>query len=510
MGKKCMTAAVTMGVFTLVTPAIAAETARTARAEALKEIPKWETYSAEDSGSLEETFFRLQNSFALPAETGSRALGSVPFWPRGSLKFGTVRILPYLRQAVSYESNHFRTNETPRRGTHPTASPRSHGRDGSVTHVNQIGAMADTLLDGGRLRLSGAIDSQWLLRYASESRHADDWDFDGQLGASYAINKDIRAGIGYRWERRSDPMETNASSRFRRTNQQAVANLSYANIGVRGLKARFGVTTRDVDASKSNETALNRHDRTEIEYKLRASYPVWSESTDLFVQGRYRTEERESDEINDGDVYGMDFGMSGAIPITRNEYGGLRGEVSFGFDSGSYENETYNRGSQVLIRDDSDDETNLSVRGRLQYIATPRTSWDMTVFRGQQFSLHGNYQIVNRLELNVTHNASCKLVSRIGVFWEHVDPSGLVSPKSALTGNTGLKNQQEYEDWDRFGVGVGARYPIEDWLDVDGSIGVERKNSYESRSFSNYSAQVGLTLYLAGLNTASMRRSLGY
>lgn len=485
IGKKCMAAAVTMGVFTLVTaPAFAAESTESARAEALNEIPTWAPYGTSNPDNLEETFFRLQRAFVLTSEMGARELGSVPFWPRGSLKFGTVRILPYLRQAAQWESNFFRINETPVRGAHPTAAPRSRGRDGAITHTNQIGAMADTLMDGGRLRLSGSVDSRWDLRYAEEEHHEDDWDFDGQLGVAYKVSRDIWTNLGYRWERRSDPIETNLTRRFRRTNQQAIWNIGHDNLFMKNLKARFGIAARDVDASK--ETGLNRHDRTEVNYVLRLAYPCWRETTDLFVQARWRDENRESDEINDGHVFSMDFGVAGAIPIARNEYGGVRGELSLGFDHGSYEDDTFNRGSQVLIRDEDDEDTNLSVRGRLQYIMTPRTTWDLTLFRGNQFSNHGNYQITTRTELTFTHNWTCKLVTRAATFWENVKPSGLTSPKSALTGYTGIRNTERYEDWDRFGFGVGARYPLEEWLDLDASLDIERKNAYEVRSFSNY------------------------
>ena len=504
IGKTCMAAAVTLGVFTLVTtPAFSAAAAESARAEALNQIPTWAPYGTDNPDNLEETFFRLQRAFVLQAETGARELGSVPFWPRGSVKFGSVRILPYLRQAAQWESNFFRINETPARGAHPNAAPRSRGRDGAITHTNQIGALADTVMDGGRLRLSGSIDSRWDLRYASEDHHKDDWDFDGQLGAAYDITRDIHTSIGYRWERRSDPIETNVSRRFQRTNQQAIWDISHDNLGVKGLKGRFGIAARDVDASKQNAT--DREDRTELTYTARLSYPFWRDTTDLFIQGRYREEQRESDEINDGNTISMDFGVAGAIPLARNEYGGVRGELSLGFDHSGYENDTFNRGTQVLIRDADDEDTSLAVRGRLQYIMSPRTTWDLSLFRGNQFSNHGNYQITTRSELSFTHNASCNLVSRISALWENVDPSGRTSPKSALTGNTGIRESERYEDWDRFGLGLGLRYPIEEWLDIDGTVDMERKNSYPERSYTNYRAVVGLTFYMAGLNTPRRR-----
>jgi hypothetical protein len=503
--KMCMAAAVGLGVFTLVTaPAFAADSEESARAEAMNQIPTWAPYGTGNPDNLQETFFRLQRAFVLTSELGGqRELGSVPLWPRGSLKFGRVRILPYLREAAQWESNFFRIDTTPRSGAHPNAAPRTRGRDGAWTHTNQIGAMADTLLDGGRLRLSGTVESKWDLRWSEEDTHKDDWNFDGALGAAYDISRDVWTSVGYRWQRRSGPIETNLTRRYQETNQQIALDLGHDNLFTKNFKARVGVQAIDVDPTKQN--ALDRSDRTEVNYIARLSYPFWRETTDLFIQGRYRDENRESDELNDGSVTSLDFGISGAIPLAGNEYGGVRGEVSLGFDHGSYENGTFNRGTQVLIRDEDNKDTSLNVRARLQYIMSPRTDWDLTLFRGNQFSYHGNYQITTRTELAFSHNWTCKITTRAAAFWEHVDPSGVTSQKSALTGYTGLRESGPQPSWDRFGFGFGARYPLEDWLDLDASIDTERKNATPARSFQNYRAIVGLTFYMAGLNPPSRR-----
>jgi hypothetical protein len=186
-------AAAALGVFTLVVPAMAqsapeappaaapapaavekrAETEtmeRRARAEptvteeVVNELPKWESYgSGNDQDRLDETFFRLAQDFVSTAEVGVRRLGHVPIWPRGELKFGMVRILPYLRQAVEYETNLYKRNVT------ENNDDRRKGRQTGWTHVNQVGFLADTLLNGGRTRISGSVDSRWMVSSARRS-----------------------------------------------------------------------------------------------------------------------------------------------------------------------------------------------------------------------------------------------------------------------------------------------------------------------------------------------------
>jgi len=51
----------------------------------------------------------------------------------------------------------------------------------------------------------------------------------------------------------------------------------------------------------------------------------------------------------------------------------------------------------------------------------------------------------------------------------------------------------------REGVGVGMRYAINDWMDVDASTDVENRNDHADKSYRAYTAVLGLTFYLNAL-----------
>ena len=106
-----------LGVGGLATPSLAQDAGASerkspgdARAEAVKTVPAWAPYGADDDATMEETFFRLAQDFVSTSEIGVRRLGHVPIWPRGDLKLGRVRIMPYLRESGEWESNQSRSN----------------------------------------------------------------------------------------------------------------------------------------------------------------------------------------------------------------------------------------------------------------------------------------------------------------------------------------------------------------------------------------------------------------
>ena len=52
----------------------------------------------------------------------------------------------------------------------------------------------------------------------------------------------------------------------------------------------------------------------------------------------------------------------------------------------------------------------------------------------------------------------------------------------------------------RGGVGVGFRYPIEEWVDLDLSFDYEKRNAEQDNSYTNYRGILGVTFYFSGLN----------
>ncbi len=490
MATRTTAALVVAGVFSLVAPA-AAQDARSDRAEAAREIPKWESYGATNPEDLEETFFRLAQDFVSTSEIGVRRLGHVPIWPRGELKFGKVRILPYLREGVEYDSNIYKKNGS----AFVSTSPGKDGRQSSWTHTNQVGFLADMMLNGGKTRISASVDSRWNVRYRQEQ--PDDWELDSQIGVNHRFNRDVWVGFGYAYERRSDPIEIDFTDRFRRTNNRTFLEVGFDRDFITGSKAdlKVGVNYRDV---QPHETGLEDSDRGETQYYARLSYPFWKKTTRIYALARYRDDNRESDKINDGNVWGFDLGVAGSIPLRAGEYRGLRGDVSIGFDHAAYEDETFSDDAGVqYYRDQNDTDTSLRLQAALQYILSPRTSADLRYLRANQFSFRGNYQITDRVDFTVTHTFARKLVARFQAFAERSDPSGLVLAKP-VDGRPHVTSH--HGGVSRGGVGVGVRYPIEDWVDLDVSFDWETRNAEHTNSYSNVRGIVGLTFYFSGLN----------
>lgn len=465
------------------------------RDQAVETMPTWEAYDTNFDENLEETFFRLSRDFVSTSELGVRRLGSVPIWPRGDLKIGPVRILPYIREAIEYESNFFLQPDTG-----PTQ--HEHGRETGWTHVNQAGFFADTALAGGRARISASVDSIWNVRYKDD--HPDEWELDSQLGGTYRWNCGLWITAGVALERRDDPADFEVTGqKFQRTNRRFFVNWGMDRDFIFGSKVQFemGVAVRNVEA---DEVEFSDIDRTESTYFAKASYPFWKKTTRIFVLGTLREDVRNSDRINDGYVGGTAIGMEGSIPMGEGEYRGLRGQVSVGFQSAVYEDDTYFRGSEEFIADDNRRNSNVSVQAALQYVMSTRTSADLRYLRSNQFSTRGNYQIVDRVDLTFSHNFTRQLVGRLAMYAEHAAPSGMLNPDT-VDGPT--PQSEDAPSVNYTGIGVGVRYAFTDWMDFDASFDIENRNAEKATSWKNYRGILGVTFYLNALTPRSRSAS---
>jgi hypothetical protein len=120
---------------------------------------------------------------------------------------------------------------------------------------------------------------------------------------------------------------------------------------------------------------------------------------------------------------------------------------------------------------------------------------DLRYLHGTEFSFYGNYQVVDRVDLTFSHNFSRQLTGRIGAFFEHTEPSG-DDPNQTIPPNNYYRQAGNET---REGVGVGARYAINEWMDVDASTDVENRNDHGDKSYRSYTAVLGLTFYLNAL-----------
>lgn len=457
-----------------------------------------ETFEATDEKpeTLEETFFRLSRDFVATSDDGFRRLGSVPIWPRGELKIGGFRIFPYLREAVEFENNFFRQ---------PNTGPSSadEGLEREWTWVNEVGLLADKALMGGRLRVSGSADSVWNVRFGENS--PDTWDFSGQVGATYTFPSGVWLRGGYHWERRHDPADfPGVTNDFGRTNQRAFFSLGLDRDIFFGSKLRY-----EAGIQTNNETAQDESfediDRQETTVYLKASYPfLRRDETRIFGLVRYRRDDRQSERLNDGDTVGFNVGIEGTLPLREGEYRSLRGQVSIGFEDSLYSNDDFRAGEARGIADSDRDATNLSLQVAIQYLMSPRTTWDLRYLHGTEFSFFGNYQVVDRVDLAFTHNVTRQLTGRIAAFYEHTDPSS-TRPNETIPGN---EFSTSANNVNRLGLGAGIRYVINEWLDLDLSADMERRNDHTDFSYTNYRGVLGLTFYLNALTPRARSAAL--
>lgn len=471
-------------------------TAKPATEDATKTLPTWEAYGGEGQETIEETFFRLTREFASTAEIGVRNLGKVPVWPRGELKLGSFRILPYLREGFQYDSNFFQVHRTGEYGSGDCANQAGY------TWTSQLGALGDMPFAGGRARLTVGADSQWDIRFDDEDEsleplgcgeQEDTWEFVGVAALSYRWPQGTYVRGGYMYERLVDAVEAETSGEFPRHNHRPFFVAGMDKDVLFGSKFRYevGLNMRDTVADDGD---LDDLDRTETEAYLRASYPFWKETTRLFGRVRYRQDERESEAINDGNVWGTDFGIEGTIPLSEGESRGLRGQLSLGFDAGSYEDENFGVNDD-LVRDENSENVSLAVNAYIQYTISSKSALDLRYIRSNEFSYHGNYQIIDRFDLTFTHRLGKNLIGRLAAFYEHGDPSGRLSYQSETVG-TDLTS--EYPNTNRGGGGFGLRYALNDYADLDFYYNYERRND-RVNGFANHEAGIGVTIYLNAL-----------
>jgi len=459
--------------------------AKSEKDAAVKTVDTWESYGGGKSDSVEETFFRLSRDFVTTAEDGFKRLGSVPIWPRGDIKVGGIRIMPFVREGVEWYSNYYDQTET-------GPNSEAHGKESAWIHVNEIGALADTALAGGRLRLNASVDSIWNVNYGSIP---DTWDFNGAFGATYRWDTGAWVSAGISYERRHDPADLpSLSDDFGRDNTMTFFNVGFDRDIFFGTKIKweFGVQTQ---SPHSQDQAYDTMDRKETTVWAKASYPFLRETTRLFVRISERWDNRDSNEINNGKAFGMNFGIEGSIPLRQGEYRGIRGQVSVGFESALYTNNTYPAGSTTVVPDTNREATHMTAQVALQYIMSQKSSVDLRYLHGTEFSFYGNYQVVDRVDLTFSHNFSRQLTGRIGAFFEHTEPSG-DDPNQTIPPNNYYRQAGNET---REGVGVGARYAINDWMDVDASTDIENRNDHADKSYRAYTAVLGLTFYLNAL-----------
>jgi hypothetical protein len=448
---------------------------------AIQDVQTLEAGEAGKPESLQETFFRLERNFVATSDDGFRRLGTVPIWPRGELKLGDIRFFPYLREGAEWESNYFLASD-------------SGDAQSQWTHVNELGALADTALMGGRLRLSLSADSVWRIRYGSDAPD-DTWDLDSSFGATYTWPSSVYIKGGVQYIRRHDPSDLPLiADDFGRTEVRTYFSAGCDRDIFFGSKFRFetGIQT---NSEAAQDPAFSDMDRNEYIAYLKASYPFLKDTTRIFGLVRYKLDQRDSQAINDGKSLGFSLGLEGSIPLSTGAYRQLRGQIQVGFDSAVYDNNQFQNGSQTVVPDSNQDATTANVVVGLEYLMSSKGSIDLRYLHQAEFSFYGNYQVVDRVDLNFTRNLTRRLTGRLSTFYEHTDPSGSY-PAETIPPTPGTTDAPNTSRW---GLGAGVRWAWTDWADIDLSADMERRNDDVQRGYTNYRAIFGLTFYLNAL-----------
>ena len=454
------------------------------KSDAEAAIEDVETLQAGEAGkpeSLQETFFQLSRNFVATSDDGFRRLGTVPIFPRGDLKLGDIRLFPYLREGAEWESNYFLASD-------------SSDAQSQWTHVNELGALADTALMGGRLRLSLSADSVWRLRYGSDAP-PDTWDLDSSFGATYTWPSSLYLKGGVQYIRRHDPSDLPLRSQdFGRTQTR-----TYFTVGCdrdiffhSKFKFEAGIETNQEIAQ---DAAYSDLDRNEYIAFLKASYPFLKDTTRIFGIVRYRLDERQSESLNDGKGVGFSVGLEGAIPLSSGGARQLRGEIQLGFDSAVYSNDQFQSGSSTVVADSNDSATTANVVARLEYLMSTKGSIDLRYLHQAEFSFYGNYQVVDRVDLNFSRNLTRRLTGRVSTFYEHTDPSGKSPPETIPPS----PDTADAPNTSRWGLGAGVRWAWTEWADLDLSADAEWRADDVQPGYANYRAVFGITFYLNAL-----------
>jgi hypothetical protein len=275
-----------------------------------------------------------------------------------------------------------------------------------------------------------------------------------------------------------DPIQLEDSGLQRRDTLYPYIDLGWNNVANTKLKLQAGADVRGYDYhDDDDETA----DREEYRGYVKASYPVFRDSTFLFVQVNYYHTKADSERINNlKNGWEVLFGMDGVIPLTKSEK--LTGTLSVGYRSNKYDTGFYREGddNEKISTDPDDDIGVVTVRAALRYLASARTSIEFMYLRDTQFSSYSNWQVVDRFDLIVMHTLMRDLILRGGAYLRLADPDG--------GGDRGNITQ--------FGVGAGARYLLMDNIDLDLSVDwFDRRADESIYEYSRFIASLGVTLY---------------
>ncbi len=413
------------------------------------------TASEESWLGLEEVDATIYNDLVTDiltqAEIGYNRPGEFRPESRRAFKAGDLLVYPYLQQRFGYNDNIFLED-----GEDDGDPATDDDEDEDIYSLTRFGLLGRISFAQGDHNIELGGEASWN-QFFDES---DDSYFEGTAGAAWNFRSgSVYGKIADRFERREDPIEIALSNDlFRR-------NINTAN-GILGV---------DFDSFNiEGEANWENNDFTDSSFEFLNRDEYWGSirpgiylnpDLRLFVEGVYG--EREMDD--DGGINNS-YWVEGSVGVTGEIAEHLSGRVQAGVIHETFDD----NGTLDDLDDDHDDAVAVAV---VRYEASNDTTVDTSFLRTQQFSVIGNYQVLNRADVTITHVLYPNLLGRVGGFAEHANVSN---------GNSIY----------RYGIGVGLKYRITSYLDLDADYSFKDREVVDTPfgDYTNNIVSVGATL----------------
>jgi hypothetical protein len=430
--------------------------------EAITRVPTYETVGTDELGpppigqTPQDTFLRLAEDYIYKTEIGARLPGQVPLWPRGQFAVGPVKLFPYVNGQIGWTNNVY------------------YDEQNTTSWFYRLGAGLTGQYDflGGRSQLTFGGDFTYTDYLNIGSLDYPEW----VLGAAFAYRfpKGFWFKVGVKWEHLVTPYGIEFNSLTKRDRVFPYIDLGMKGIGGSkvNLSAGFNMIGQDFE-----EREFATGNFKQYRAWISASYPVYKDQTRVYVTYAYRIRNVDSARLNDLDnSNSLTFGLKGGIPLTSSER--LLGFVELGFRKDVFADpHIIEVGNDDIPTDGNDSKGIVTVGAGLRYLAGAKSVVQMRYIRDLPASMSGNYQVLDRFDLNATSNVAKDVVLRAGTFLEFSQPS----TEPSMT---------------RFGLGFGARYVVNTNADLDLAVDWDRRNtSRKGFNTTRFIGTLGLTVY---------------
>jgi hypothetical protein len=431
-----------------------------------------ETSSEESWLGLDEVDAGIYNDIATDiltqSEIGYNRPGEFRPESRRAFKAGDLLVYPYLQQRFGYNDNIFLEDGK----DDGDAATTDDDENDDYFSLTKLGALARVTFAQGEHNLEFGGEAAWN-QFFDEG---DDSYFEGTAGAAWNFRSgNVYGKLADRFERREDPVEIDFSGDLFRRN-------------INTLNGIFGTDLDAINLEGEGNWELTDFTDDDFDYINRDEWWValrpgvyLNPDVRLYVEGLYG--ERIMDQ-NDSNNDGVNDGINdswwgeGSLGLTGMIAEHVNGRVQAGYHYEKFDdNGAANVDSAGNPLDDTHDD--FIALASVRFDVSNDTTVDTAIIRTQQFSTStaGNFQVLTRADLTVTHVLYPNLLGRVGGFAE-------------------TANVDNDSDLTRFGFGLGLKYRLTSYLDLDADYAYKERNVHNT-SFGGYTnniVSVGATL----------------